>query len=100
MVSEAVLVDVISYLTFCFTLQISLYNLPLRVALTAEESTNAFHTLFFLCRPIHDAAEGGHVGVLRVLLTYGADPLLATYSGNTALKCTKEPNSSAFLRGT
>lgn len=48
---------------------------------------------------MHDAAEGGHVGVLRVLLSYGADPLLATYSGNTALSCTKEPNARAFLEG-
>lgn len=51
------------------------------------------------CRPIHDAAEGGHVAVLRVLLSYGADPLLATYSGSTALSCAKEPNTRAFLEG-
>lgn len=50
-------------------------------------------------RPIHDAAEGGHVAVLRVLLSYGADPLLATYSGSTALSCAKEPNTRAFLEG-
>ena len=54
---------------------------------------------FFVTRPIHDAAEGGHVDVLRVLLSYGADPLLATYSGNTALSCTKDPNARAFLEG-
>ena len=52
-----------------------------------------------LSRPIHDAAEGGHVDVLRVLLSYGADPLLATYSGNSALSCSKEQNSRAFLKG-
>ena len=50
-------------------------------------------------RPIHDAAEGGHVAVLRVLLSYGADPLLATYSGSTALSCAKEPNTRVFLEG-
>ena len=37
--------------------------------------------------------------VLRVLLSYGADPLLATYSGNTALSCTKDPNARTFLEG-
>ena len=37
--------------------------------------------------------------VLRVLLSYDADPLLATYSGNTALSCTKDPNARAFLEG-
>ena len=60
---------------------------------------NCVAEISLLSRPIHDAAEGGHVAVLRVLLSYGADPLLATYSGSTALSCAKEPNTRAFLEG-
>lgn len=68
-------------------------------AIAASVSTEILSGFRFCCRPIHDAAEGGHVSVLRVLLSYGADPLLATYSGNTAIRCTKEPNARAFLEG-
>ena len=67
-------------------------------------SLSLLFTFLFVClhlvvRPIHDAAEGGYVDVLRVLLSYGADPKLATYSGNSALTCTKDSNTRAFLEG-
>lgn len=34
-------------------------------------------------RPLHEAVEQGYIEVVRLLLSYGADPLLATYSGMT-----------------
>lgn len=36
-------------------------------------------------RPLHEAAENGATELVRLLLSYGADPLLATYSGQTPL---------------
>lgn len=36
-------------------------------------------------RPLHEAVENGFVEIVRLLLSYGADPLLATYSGLTPL---------------
>ena len=32
-------------------------------------------------RPLHEAVENGYPEVARLLLTYGADPALTTYSG-------------------
>ena len=56
-------------------------------------------TAGFVRRPIHDAAEGGQIDVLRLLLSYGADPTLATYAGSTAFVCAKETNTKHFLQG-
>lgn len=36
-------------------------------------------------RPLHEACENGYVEIIRLLLSYGADPLLATYSGQTPI---------------
>ena len=32
-------------------------------------------------RPLHEAMENGHAELTRLLLSYGADPTLSTYSG-------------------
>lgn len=52
-----------------------------------------------VCRPIHDAVENDHLDVVRVLLSYGADPTLATYSGRGLLKMTHSDSMERFLTG-
>ena len=39
-----------------------------------------------LHRPLHEACENGHVELVRLLVAYGADPLLATYAGQSPLE--------------
>ncbi|XP_030064933.1 BCL-6 corepressor-like protein 1 [Microcaecilia unicolor] len=46
-------------------------------------------------RPIHDAVVNDNLETVWLLLSYGADPTLATYSGQTALKLA----SSEVMRG-
>lgn len=55
--------------------------------------------LLLVFRPIHDAVENDHLDVVRVLLSYGADPTLATYSGRGLLKMTHSDSMERFLRG-
>ena len=43
---------------------------------------------------MHEAAESNNVEMLRLLLEYGADPTLATYSNQTPLSIV-EPDSDA-----
>lgn len=50
-------------------------------------------------RPIHDAVENDHLDVVRILLSYGADPTLATYSGRGLLKMTHSDGMERFLTG-
>lgn len=38
-----------------------------------------------VCRPLLEAAENDHLELVRLLLSYGADPRLATYGGQTPL---------------
>lgn len=52
-----------------------------------------------VCRPIHDAVENDHLDVVRILLSYGADPTLATYSGRGLLKMTHSESMERFLTG-
>lgn len=54
---------------------------------------------FCVSRPIHDAVENDHLDVVRVLLSYGADPTLATYSGRGLLKMTHSDSMERFLTG-
>ncbi|XP_029463268.1 BCL-6 corepressor-like protein 1 isoform X2 [Rhinatrema bivittatum] len=46
-------------------------------------------------RPIHDAVVNDNLETVWLLLSYGADPTLATYSGHTAMKLA----SSNVMRG-
>ncbi|XP_059824236.1 BCL-6 corepressor isoform X6 [Hypanus sabinus] len=48
-------------------------------------------------RPIHDAVENDHLEVVRLLLSYSADPTLATYSGRTILKMAHSEVMEMFL---
>lgn len=52
-----------------------------------------------MSRPIHDAVENDHLDVVRILLSYGADPTLATYSGRSLLKMTHSETMESFLTG-
>lgn len=52
--------------------------------------------IFF--RPLHEAVENGFVEIARLLLSYGADPTLATYSGLTPLALTNDEVTKEFLK--
>ena len=43
--------------------------------------------------------DNDHLEVARLLLSHGADPLLATYSGRTPMKAARYPKMRAFLKG-
>ena len=43
--------------------------------------------------------ENDHLDVVRVLLSYGADPTLSTYSGRGLLKMTHSNSMERFLTG-
>lgn len=43
--------------------------------------------------------ENDHLDVVRILLSYGADPTLATYSGRSLLKMTHSETMESFLTG-
>jgi len=49
-------------------------------------------------RPLHEAAENGFTELIRLLLSYGADPLLATYSGYTPLSLTTDDEARRLLQ--
>lgn len=49
-------------------------------------------------RPLHEAVENGFVEITRLLLSYGADPTLATYSGMTPLALTNDEVTKQFLK--
>lgn len=52
---------------------------------------------FAFPRPLHEAAENGATELVRLLLSYGADPLLATYSGQTPLMLAVDTEANAIL---
>lgn len=43
--------------------------------------------------------ENDHLEIVRLLLSYGADPTLATYSGRTIAKMTHSEVMETFLTG-
>lgn len=56
---------------------------------------------FFCCffRPIHDAVASDNLPVVWLLLNHGADPTLATYSGQTPVKLAQSQSMKTFLKG-
>lgn len=54
--------------------------------------------MFFIYRPLHEAAENGYVEIVRLLLSYGADPALATYSGLTPLSLAVDEATVSLLQ--
>lgn len=49
--------------------------------------------------PIHDAVAADNLPAVWMLLNHGADPTLATYSGQTAVKLAQSPGMKTFLKG-
>lgn len=54
--------------------------------------------LIWTHRPLHEAAENGFTELIRLLLSYGADPLLVTYSGYTPLSLTTDDEARRLLQ--
>ncbi|ERE65076.1 BCL-6 corepressor-like protein 1 [Cricetulus griseus] len=50
-----------------------------------------------LLAPVHDAVVNDNLETIWLLLSYGADPTLATYSGQTAMKLASSDNMKRFL---
>jgi len=48
---------------------------------------------------LHDATEKGNIAVIRLLLSYGADPNIATYTGALPIDCTRDEKIRNFLKG-
>lgn len=67
--------------------------------ITVESKCNSMVFILFHTRPIHDAVENDHLEIVRLLLSYGADPTLATYSGRTIVKMTHSELMETFLTG-
>lgn len=55
--------------------------------------------LYHLHRPVHDAVVNDNLETIWLLLSYGADPTLATYSGQTAMKLASSDTMKRFLSG-
>lgn len=56
-----------------------------------------FTLFFFSPRPLHEAVENGDVRLVRLLLSYGADPRLATYSGQSPLSLATDKQTRLLL---
>lgn len=67
-------------------LQVLLYN-GANVNCSAQDGT----------RPIHDAVVNDNIETVWLLLSYGADPTLATYSGQTPMKLASSEAMRTFL---
>ncbi|TSK67289.1 BCL-6 corepressor [Bagarius yarrelli] len=63
----------------------------------SEKKLSEIPCIEILVWPLHDAVENDHLDAVRLLLSYGADPTLATYSGRGLLKMTH--NYFADLQG-
>ena len=53
---------------------------------------------YFHYRPLHEAAENGYTELIRLLLSFGADPLLETYTGHTALSLVTDDEASSLIQ--
>ena len=62
-----------------------------------KSSLSKFFYIFF--RPLHDAIEYDHPEVVRLMLSYGADPLIATYGGRTPLKIARNALMYDLIKG-
>ena len=56
-------------------------------------------SIHYLFRPLLDAVENGHMEVVRLLLSVGADPFLTTYSGKNAMRLARSREMKDFLTG-
>lgn len=54
---------------------------------------------FAFFRPLHDAVASDNLPIVWLLLNHGADPTLATYSGQTPVKLAQSANMKTFLTG-
>lgn len=65
------------------------------------QATIVFLTLLyaFAFRPIHDAADNGKIDSLRLLMSFGADPFISTYSGRSVLECAKRRQTKDYIAG-
>lgn len=50
-------------------------------------------------RPLHEAVENGHAELARLLLAYGADPMLTTYAGQTCFDLCADIQCTQLLEG-
>lgn len=48
-------------------------------------------------RPLLEAVENNHLEIVRLLLSFGADPTLATYGGQTPLSLSTSEDMTEFL---
>lgn len=48
-------------------------------------------------RPLHEAVENGDVHLVRLLLSYGADPHLATYAGQSPMFLANDRHTRMLL---
>ena len=55
-----------------------------------------WNNLLFI-RPIHDAVENDRLEMVRLLLSYGADPSLSTYAGRTPMKIARTERMKHML---
>merc|ERR1719341_121908 len=50
-------------------------------------------------RPLHEAVENGHGELARLLLSFGADPALTTYAGQTVAALAEESHCKPLIEG-
>lgn len=57
----------------------------------------AMSVINIIFRPIHDAVENDRLEMVRLLLSYGADPTISTYAGRTPLKIARTERMKYLL---
>ena len=62
-------------------------------------------TILMLCSssasfsPLHDAIDSNNIDIIRLLLSYGADISLETYSGVKSFQLARSTQVKEFLKG-